>query len=63
MTRKTLKATALAVVLGTVFGFGGCLGQGTVRWVLMSTASYTGLEFLLDNNAVVDLFSDGQVAG
>jgi hypothetical protein len=60
MTRKTLKAAALAAVLGTVFGFGGCLGQGAVRWVLINTASYTGLEFLLDDNAVFDLFQDSQ---
>jgi hypothetical protein len=64
MARKTMKAAALAAILGTVFGFGGCLSGGLVQRALWTAAGYTGLEFLLDNPDVLDLFDgDPAVAG
>lgn len=66
MSRKVLKGAVLATVLGSVFQFGSCLGSDLWRAGLLQTAAYTSLEFLLDNNQVMDLFTDGgatQIAG
>jgi hypothetical protein len=59
MSRKVLKSAALLLVLGSVFQFGSCLGGDWWRLGLRNAATYTALEFVLDNNGVIDLFSDG----
>ena len=59
MIKKSMKATALASVLGTVFFFGSCLSSGTLQRALWTAAGYTGLEFLLDNPDVINLFDEG----
>jgi len=60
MGKKTLKSAALAALLGTVLSGGGCFGFGDTWWgrVLQDTALYVAQEFVLDNNGVVDLFTD-----
>jgi hypothetical protein len=60
MGKKTLKGAALAAVLGTVLQFGGCISWQTL---MASAATYAGLEFVLDNDGVFDLFESGNVAG
>jgi|GEM_PF-1767633 len=53
------KAIAVATLAGgTVLG-GGCLGGINWQSVLWGTAAYAGAEFVLDNDAVFDLFEDG----
>jgi hypothetical protein len=58
MGKKTLKAAALAALLGTVLSSGGCWGQGWWGRLLGDSVLYVAEEFLLDNNGVVDLFTD-----
>ena len=62
MAKKSIKGVALASVLGMVFQFGGCLNSNLLTRVFWTTAGYTGLEFILDNDTVVDLFEDGHAA-
>jgi hypothetical protein len=62
MAKKTIKGAALASVLGMVFQFGGCLSSDLMTRVFWTTAGYSGLEFILDNDAVFDLFEDGNVS-
>ncbi len=59
MAKKMLKVGLLVAVCGSMLGWGGCLG-GKTWWgyVLRDTAMYAGQEFLLDNDAVFDLFQD-----
>ena len=53
------KSIALATLVGgTVLG-AGCLGSLPWQKLLWSAAVNTGLEFVLDNDAVIDLFPDG----
>ena len=61
MQKKSLKVAAMAALAGTVFqfGFGGCLGNGFLGFLLREAALEAGLEFVLDNDAVFDLFEDG----
>ncbi len=53
MSRKTIKGAMLIALFGTVCQFGSCLTKG-----LLSAVNYAGLEFVLDNNQVIDLFTD-----
>lgn len=57
MRKKTMKVAALLACAGTVFQFGGCLGN-----ILPSALTYGVLEFALDNDGIFDLFEDGNVA-
>ncbi len=63
MGKKTMKSAALAAVLGTLCGWGGCLDNdswwGKAFW---GTVGYSAMEFVLDNDAVFDLFEDGATA-
>ncbi len=61
MVKKALKGTVLAVTAGSVMAFGGCLSGDIVRTMVPGAALYAGLEFLLDNDGVIDLFEDGNV--
>jgi len=65
MSRKLLKSASLTLVLGSVFQFSSCLGGDWWKLGLVTTATYSTLEFVLDNNAVIDLFTDGaaQISG
>lgn len=64
MTKKLTKGTLLAALLGTAFQWGGCFGFGDTWWgrILWTAVGYAGLEFVLDNDGVFDLFEDGNVA-
>lgn len=65
MSLKVLKGIALGMVLGSVFQFGSCLGTDWWRLGLWTTAAYTSLEYVLDNDEVLDLFESGatQISG
>lgn len=65
MSKKTFKGLAVAAVLGVVFQFGGCLGGNWFRQTLWDTVNYVGIEYVLDNDMVFDLFEDdgNNVAG
>jgi hypothetical protein len=62
MIRKLRDAVVLALAAGTLLGFGGCLGGINTRTLVTSGLVYTGLEFVLDNGGVFDLFADGPAA-
>ena len=58
--RKSTTLKLFALVAGTVclpFIGGGCLGR-----LFSSALTNTAVEYLLDNDAVFDLFEDGNVA-
>jgi len=57
MTKKMVKGTLLAAVLGTAFQFGGCLG-GFFGRALEDVVPFVALEFVTDNDGVFDLFAD-----
>jgi hypothetical protein len=61
MRSKTLKGAVLAMVAGSTFGFfGGCLDRDRfLGSILVDGAIYAGMEFVLDNDTVFDLFEDG----
>lgn len=58
MNKKALKGAAVVAVLGAVFQFGGCLGGNWWKQTLWTTVGYSGLEFVLDNDTVFDVFED-----
>ena len=62
MRKRTMKGAALAALAGTILGFGGCLGMDT-WWgrILWDGALNVGWNYVLDNDAVYDLFEDGTV--
>ncbi len=57
MGKKTMKVAAMAVILGTVLQFGGCVGR-IFQNVLSTSVTYGILEFVTDNDGVFDLFAD-----
>lgn len=61
MQKKSFKVAALAALAGTVCGF-GCLGDGFLGFFLREAAISSALDFVLDNDAVFDLFQDGATA-
>lgn len=58
--KNAKKLTLVALASGMMFQF-GCLG---LNWgqLLWTTAVGTAIEFVLDNDGVVDLFEDGNAA-
>ncbi len=63
---KTTKKLCLVALLAGGTMFGGCLGLGGIfnpQRILASAIDYAILEFTLDNDGVVDIFEDGNVAG
>lgn len=52
-----MKRLALMAMLGSVFAFGGCVGEALVSAVT-SLPVYLLSEFVTDNNGVFDLFTD-----
>ncbi len=65
MLNRMKKGAAVAALAGTMLFGSGCLGFGDSWWgrLLWDTVQYAGTEFVLDNDAVFDLFEDGNVAG
>lgn len=62
MAKRTMKGAALAALLGVAFQW-GCWGYDTWWGKAIWTAAYDqALEFVFDNDGVVDLFEDGAVA-
>lgn len=58
MAKKTLKCVLLVAVCGSMFGWGGCLGDGWWGYVARDLAMDAAWEFVYDNDAVFDLFQD-----
>ncbi len=58
MDRKMLKSGAMLAAGGMMLGFGGCMGDGFLGFVLRDAALNTAWEFVTDNDAVFDLFQD-----
>lgn len=61
MRKKSFKVAALLACAGTVFQLGGCLG-GIVQASIQGLPGTILSEFLLDNDALFDLFEDGATA-
>jgi len=55
MMGKLTKILCMVAVGGVAFGWDACIPW---KEVLQQGAIYTGLEFVLDNDAVFDLFQD-----
>lgn len=60
MNKRSLKLAAMAALVGSVCQF-GCLGSGFLSQLLRTAAVSTAIEFVLDNDAVFDLFEGGAV--
>jgi len=56
---QNTKKAALAAIAGTTMMFGGC-----INWeqLLISAATTSAIEFVLDNDNIFDLFEDGGAA-
>ncbi len=62
MRKTSMKAAVLAAMVGSLSLFGGCLSlDGFLGQTLWQGAMHAGFEFALDNDAVFDLFEDGDV--
>jgi hypothetical protein len=56
-TMKTMKMTAIALCLGTMLGLGSCIGSALqALWTSLPITLLT--EFVLDNDAILDIFGD-----
>jgi hypothetical protein len=55
MTKKVLKGAMLAAACGTMMQWFGCLNWNRI---IQDGLYYVGYEFVLDNDAVFDLFQD-----
>ncbi|MFQ5491020.1 MAG: hypothetical protein ACE5GE_09890 [Phycisphaerae bacterium] len=58
MGKKLMKGGAILGAGCVMFQFGGCLGGDAVRFILTDLALSAAGEFVLDNDAVFDLFQD-----
>ncbi len=56
--RKLVKKGCVLLGLSVAFQFFGCLGSGVTRDFLIDGVKHVGFEFLLDNDAIFDLFAD-----
>jgi hypothetical protein len=57
MKKRTLKTIALVALAGTLFQFGGCVGQ-VLKSFITSLPATLLTEFVTDNNGIFDLFAD-----
>ena len=62
-SKRLIKFAAIMCAGGTLFACwgGGCLGGGSLKWlgpIALDAAEFAAFEFLLDNDAVFDLFQD-----
>lgn len=48
----------MMAALCTLFQFGGCLSRGVGSEFLLDGVRHVGFEWLLDNDAIFDLFAD-----
>jgi hypothetical protein len=55
--KEKMKAAAVVGLAGTILATGGCLGNW--QQLLINSAITQAWEFVLDNDAVFDLFEDG----
>ncbi len=60
MSKKNVKSALAAGVVGTMLG-GGCLGGLPWQQILWGSAISVAADFATDNDAVFDLFEDGDV--
>lgn len=60
--KKKMKTAAVAGLAGTILATGGCLGNINWTQLLINSAITQAWEFVLDNDAVYDLWEDGGVA-
>ena len=58
MAKAPMKKLSALFLFCSLLQFGGCLSSGVARDFLVEGVTHVGLEFLLDNNAVFDLFTD-----
>ena len=58
MAKAAMKKLSALFVFCSLLEFGGCLNSGVTRDILVEGVTQAGLEFLLDNNVVFDLFTD-----
>ena len=59
MVKKLMKSGAILAAGGSMFGFFGCLDLDSLLGKVLFTGAVTqGFEFVLDNDAVFDLFQD-----
>ncbi len=56
--RRLVKKFCVLLSLSVAFQFLGCLGSGVTRDFLIDGVKHVGLEFLLDNDGIIDLFVD-----
>ncbi len=56
--RRLVKKCCVLLSLSVACQFFGCLGSGMTRGLLIDGVKHVGFEFLLDNDAIVDLFVD-----
>ncbi len=59
MKKKIRRSLIAVMMLGSTLVFNGCLSTDFFKRTLEATVTYGALEFLLDNDAVFDLFEDG----
>lgn len=62
MVSKKVKGAVLAATAGAMLFGSGCLGNLNWQRLLWTAAVDQVLEFALDNDAILDLFEDGNVA-
>ncbi len=58
MMRKLIKKGCVLLSLSLAFQFFGCLSSGLTRDLLIDGVTHVGFELLLDNNGILDLFTD-----
>ncbi len=63
MKTSTVRKVALGLLAGGTLLGTSCLWGGDSWWsrLMWTGAVYTGLEYVTDNDAVFDLFEDGNV--
>ncbi len=59
MKKRTVRAAKFTAILGSAVAFNGCLGADFFKRTLEATVTHSTIEFLIDNDAVFDLFEAG----
>lgn len=58
MAKTLIRRFCMILGLSTLFQFGGCLSRGVGSEFLLDGVRQAGFEWLLDNDAIFDLFAD-----
>lgn len=58
MAKILIRRFCMMAALCTLFQFGGCLSRGVGSEFLLDGVRHVGFEWLLDNDAIFDLFAD-----